>query len=138
MSGILIEKEKDKDLKIYVAGSLKNSHMANCVMKDIESMGCQIAVDWAKDIDVTECIKGLEQCDGLIFCMDGFKSRGKNFELGYVHALKKPIIVYPIYPFKESIEDLLENESTFLKLFPIIKSRDDIKDWITNLKEKKK
>lgn len=85
---------------IYVAGSWKNRSIIKNIMEKIESWGCNIAVDWTKHQEkggaiqyAEEDLKGLKECDCLIYCMDTNHSRGKNFELGYVTALEKPVVI---------------------------------------------
>lgn len=77
--------------------------------------------------------------------MDGIHSRGKYFELGYVTALRKPIVIFRIstihtygiisdYDNEQSPSDyLLEDESIFIKskLYTIIGSDDELRKWLS-------
>lgn len=93
---------------IYVAGSLRNISKIKNIMDEKGTKQC-----------AEEDIKGLKECDCLIYCMDSNHSRGKNFELGYITALGKPIIIY-IMPGEEiseklPIDSLIDNECIFIR-----------------------
>jgi nucleoside 2-deoxyribosyltransferase len=138
-------------IKVYIAGSLKNRSKIKCIMDDIESWGFDIAVDWTRHQEkggarqyAEEDLKGLKECDCLIYCMDSNHSRGKNFELGYITALGKPIIIY-IIPGDEvsdrerpPIDSLIDKECVFIRarLYPIINSMDELRLWLDNLEVK--
>ena len=71
-------------IKIYVAGSWKNRSKIKNIMDEIESWGYDIAVDWTKHQEkgnarqyAEEDLKGLKECDCLIYCMDSNHSRGQ-------------------------------------------------------------
>ena len=141
-------------ITIYVAGSWKNRSRIKNIMEKIESWEHNIAVDWTKHQEkggarqyAEEDIKGLKECDCLVYCNDGIKSRGKNFELGYITALGKPIVIYLI-PSNEtndgivsgteeklSIYSLIDKECVFIRarLYPIINSIDELRLWLDNL-----
>jgi len=135
-------------VKVYVAGSFKNRPKIKDIMDDIENWGFYIATDWTKHQEkggarqyAEEDLDGLKECDCLIYCMDSNHSRGKNFELGYITALGKPIIIY-IIPGddvsdieKLPIDSLIDKECVFIRarLYPIITSMDDLRLWLDNL-----
>lgn len=137
--------------KVYIAGSFKNSTKIKGIMNDIENWGFYIAVDWTMHQEkgsarqyADEDLKGLKECDCLIYCMDSNHSRGKNFELGYITALKKPIIIY-IIPGDDAsdrenlyIDSLIDKECVFIRarLYPIINSMDELRLWLDNLEVK--
>lgn len=135
---------------VYIAGSCKNRTAIKGLMSEIESFGHQITVDWTirrsnndtKEF-VEEDIKGLQECDRFIYCMDGIKSRGKYFELGYAAALNKNIGIYLLPTYYEVINPnsenlpfsiIIENESVFIrsKMFPILRTIDELKMWLSN------
>ena len=137
---------------VYIAGSWKNRDAVKRLMNDIENFGYKITYDWtnhkgsdkAKD-HVEEDIEGLKECDCLIYCMDGIRSRGKYFELGYVTALGKPVAIYllPTYynvinPNDENLpfNIIIENESVFIRsrIYPILHTIDELKSWLSNVK----
>lgn len=134
---------------VYVAGSWKNRYAAKCLMKDIENLGCKITVDWTvhkKRDNVTdyvkEYIKGLQECDYFIYCMDGIKSLGKNFELGYATALGKPIAIYllsgNIFGLsidKVPFDKIVERESVFIRsnMYLVIRTIDELKNWLLSI-----
>lgn len=139
-------------ITIYVAGSWKNRSKIKNIMEEIESWGYDIAVDWTKHIEngnarqyAEEDLKGLKECDCLIYCMDSNHSRGKNFELGYITALGKSVVIY-IIPGDEilssteklSIDSLIDKECVFIraKLYPIIDSINELRLWLDNLEIK--
>lgn len=138
---------------VYVAGSLKNRVAIKKLMNSIENWGYKITADWTnyKDGDsakygAEESVQGLKECDCLIYCMDGVKSRGKYFELGYVSALGKPITIY-FLPNNYYITDLncdtlpfnviIENESVFIRsgMYPVMYTIDELKTWLSNIKQ---
>ncbi len=135
---------------VYVAGSCKNRVATKNLMDDIKKWGFNIAFDWTNrtnDIvdDLKEDIKGLIECDCFIYCMDGIKSRGKYFELGYVSALNKPIGIYLLPTYYHIInpnsEDLpfsiiIENESVFIRsrIYPILNNIDELKKWLIDIR----
>lgn len=142
--------------KIYISGSWKNRNSVSNLMRDMENSGYEVIIDWTKHkiTDdarhiVAENIEGLKKCDCLIYCMDGIRSRGKYFELGYATALEKPIGIYllPTYyhnvyrPNSESEElpfsIIFDNESVFVrsKLYPILSTIDELENWISRLNE---
>jgi len=142
-------------ITIYVAGSWKNRLKIKNVMEDIESWGHNIAVDWTKHQEkggarqyAEEDIKGLKECDCLIYFMDSNRSRGKNFELGYITALGKPIVIYIIpndendgtvpYTDMSYIDSLIDKECVFIraKLYPILDSINELRLWLDNLEIK--
>lgn len=149
-------------INTYVAGSWKNRSTIKHLMEDIESWGCNVIVDWTKHQEkggarlyAEEDLKGLKECDCLIYCMDSNHSRGKNFELGYITALGKPIIIYIIpnndtndgivsdgiasgTEEKLSIDSLIDKECVFIRarLYPIINSIDELRLWLDNLEVK--
>lgn len=136
--------------KVYVAGSWKNRFAIRVLMNEIEIMGHQVAVDWTEHKSsgyakqyAAEDLKGLQECHCLIYCLDGIKSRGKNFELGYVTALGRPIALYilPTYGIVIGsdnrilpLEHLTDSECVFIRanLYPIIHSIDQLKSWLSN------
>ncbi len=138
-------------IKVYVAGSWRNRSIIKNIMEEIESWGCDIAVDWTMHQEkggarqyAEEDLKGLKECDCLIYCMDSNHSRCKNFELGYITALGKPIIIY-IIPEDEGsdrekvpIDSLIDKECVFIraKLYPIVNSMEDLRLWLDNLEVK--
>ena len=134
--------------KIYVAGSCKNIVTIRQLMKNIENLGHDISLDWtvrrgdtdAKK-DAQEDIKRLQECDCLIYCMDGIKSRGKYFELGYAAALSKPIGVYFLYAVDPNgtmsgLNAVMEDESVFIKsrMYPIMYTLGELNVWLSNIK----
>ncbi len=137
---------------IYMAGSWKNRVAIRQLMNDIESLGYKITVNWTNrkmtddaKIAAEENIKGLRECDCLVYCMDGIRSRGKYFELGYATALSKSIGIYLLPTYYNVInpnsEDLpfsmiLENESVFIRSrnYPILRDMDELKNWLSNIK----
>jgi nucleoside 2-deoxyribosyltransferase len=138
-------------IKVYIAGSWKNRSKIKSIMNDIESWGFYIATDWTKHQEkgcarqyAEEDFNGLKECDCLIYCMDSNHSRGKNFELGYVTALGKPIIIYIIPGDYVSdremlhIDSLTDKECVFIRarLYPIISSMDELRLWLDNLEVK--
>lgn len=134
--------------KVYVAGSFKNREKIRYIMSEIENWGFRIAADWTihqekggSKLYATEDLQGLKECDCLVYCMDSNHSRGKNFELGYITALKKPIIIY-IMPENDvsdienlSIDSLIDRECVFIRarLYPIISSMGELRLWLDNL-----
>lgn len=137
---------------IYVTGSWKNRVAIRKLMGDMENHGYIIIVDWTSrkitddaKIAAEENIKGLRECDCLIYCMDGIRSRGKYFELGYATALGKPIAIYllPTYyniinPNQEEMpfNVILENESVFIRsrAYKVLCNMDELKNWLSNIK----
>lgn len=136
--------------KVYVAGSWRNRLVIKVLMNEIEMMGHRVVVDWTGHKSsgyarqyAAEDLKGLQECDCLIYCLDGIKSRGKNFELGYATALGKPIVLYllSIYGIvvgpdsgRLSLECVIDNECVFIRanLYPILHSIDELKSWLSN------
>lgn len=136
-------------LKVYVAGSCKNISLIKALMNDIEAMGHEVIVDWTKHksepakLYAEKDIKALQDCDCLIYCLDGIPSRGKNFELGYATALKKPVAIYMLN--LESITHipierpgiskyLIDKECVFIRanMYPILHTVDELKLWLSN------
>ena len=144
-------------ITIYVAGSWKNRSKIKNIMDEIESWGCNMAVDWTKHQEgdarqyAEEDLKGLKECDCLVYCMDSNHSRCKNFELGYITALGKPVVIY-IIPSDENdsiipgadtsdmsyIDSLIDKECIFIraKLYPILDSINELRLWLDNLEIK--
>ena len=138
--------------KVYIAGSCRSRVAIGFLMSKIEDWGYEIAFDWTVHMEdgdaseyVQEDIKRLRECDLLVYCMDGIKSRGKYFELGYAFALNKPIGIYllPTYyrvinPNDETLpfNVMMENESVFIrsKMCPILHSDNELKTWLANAK----
>lgn len=136
---------------VYIAGSCKNRKAVKCLMTDIENWGYKITFDWtirAENNDVNmfvqEDIRGMKECHSFIYCIDGSKSRGKYFELGYAAALGKRIGIYllPTYyhvmngmcsqdvpPF----DIIIENDSIFIKsrMYPIFSDANELKKWLS-------
>ena len=140
---------------VYVSGSWKNRVAVRGLMNEIKNWNNEIAVDWTehkgkgniKDYS-QEILEGLQACNCMIYCMDGIKSIGKNFELGYMAALGKPIGVYllnnncdnccNIFGLNSdtiSLEKMLEKECIFIqnKMYPILKTIDELKMWLSNI-----
>ena len=137
---------------IYIAGAWKNRLTIKHLMNDIENWGYKIIVDWTSHMasdnpkdNVEENIKGLLSSDCLLFCMDGIRSRGKYFELGYATALDKPVGIYLLstyYDVNNSCGDklslpfdiIIENESIYIRsrMFPIMQTIDELKKWLEN------
>src|SRR3972149_5757480 len=116
---------------VYIAGSWKNRNDVKHLMDEIEEWGCKIMVEWTnhkkKDniIDyVQEYIKGLQECDCFVYCMDGIKSIGKTFELGYVTALNNPVGLF-----------ILEKECIYIRanIYQIIRTIDELKNWLLDI-----
>jgi hypothetical protein len=136
--------------KVYIAGSCKNRKAIKRLMSDIENWGHKIIFDWTvrdekKDLNiyVQEDIIGMKECDNFIYCMDGSKSRGKYFELGYATALGKRIGIYllPTYYHitnnlcksdRPPFDIIIENESIFIKSirYPILSDIFELKMWL--------
>ena len=138
-------------LKVYIAGSWKNKEKIEYIMREIENWGYNIAVDWTKHQEkgnakqyAEEDLNGLKECDSLIYCMDSNHSRGKNFELGYIAALNKPIAIY-IIPNDGivgkgdiPIDSLIDKECIFIRArsYPIISSINSLRLLLENLEIK--
>lgn len=139
-----------KKIKVYVAGSCKNRSSVKIIMNKIEMMGHDIATDWTKHkkepakLYAEEDIKALQECDCLLYCMDGISSRGKNFELGYVTALKKPIAIYMLnldsiahIPIETPgiLKHYVNKECMFIRanMYPIFHTTDNLKSWLSNV-----
>lgn len=134
--------------KVYIAGSWKNRDAVKRLMSDIEEWGYKITVDWTnhktKDNIIEyaqEYIKGLKECDFFIYCMDGIKSIGKNFELGYASAIGKPIAIYLFNNSnfgpnmeKTTFEKIIQKECIFIRanMYQIVHSIDELKNWLIN------
>lgn len=137
---------------IYVAGSCKNRKAVRTLITEIEKWDCKVVLDWTvrdenNDIVryVQEDIGGIEKCDNFVYCMDGSKSRGKYFELGYATALGKRIGIY-LLPNRYNITNgiynqdtspfsvIIENDSIFIKsrMYPILNNMDELKAWLSN------
>lgn len=137
-------------LKVYVAGSLKNRALIKVLMNEIEMMGHKIITDWTESAEpgsarlcAKEDIRGLQECDCLIYCLDGIPSRGKNFELGYITALKKPIAIYILNISSIShipielpgiFKYYIDKECVFIRanMYPIFYTIDELKSWLSN------
>lgn len=135
---------------VYVAGSCKNRKAVRGLISEIEGWDCKIMFDWTtrdekNDIKgyVQEDIRGIEECDNFIYCMDGLRSRGKYFELGYATALGKRIGIYllpNLYDITNGIYNqdtlpfsvIIENDSIFIKsrMYPILNNMDELKTWL--------
>jgi nucleoside 2-deoxyribosyltransferase len=135
---------------VYIAGSCKSRKAIKCLMTDIENWGYKVTFDWTirvenKDVNlfVQEDIGGMKECDNFIFCIDGSKSRGKYFELGYAAALDKRIGIYLLPNYYhvmngECSQDMppfdiiIENDSIFIKsgMFPILGNKEELKTWL--------
>ena len=133
---------------VYISGSWKNRDVVRCLMEDIENWGYSIIIDWTnhrkKDIlnYAHEYIKALKECDCMIYCMDGIKSIGKSFELGYATALDKPVGIYLLKdnvfgPNREttSLDKILEKECLFIRanFYKILYSIDELKNWLLSI-----
>lgn len=154
-------------IRVYVAGSWKNKNIIKHIMEKIEEWGRTVVVDWTVHTEkgsteqyTSEDLKGLNQCDCLVYCMDGTKSRGKNFELGYATALNKPIAIYvfsvdnTLNAIREIVADpnninlshdeildaMISNECIFIraKMYPILSSLDELRLWLANLSNMRK
>lgn len=135
--------------KIYIAGSWKNKNAVKDLMTDLEGDGYSIAVDWTNHkIDenlvsyVQDYLKGLNECSCFIYCMDGIKSIGKNFELGYATALGKPIGIFLMNSkmFGPNIENLpyekiIAKECSFIRanLYKVLRSIEELKSWLSSI-----
>ncbi len=145
---------------VYIAGSCKNVKAVKYLMTKIESWGHRITFDWTgsnNNNDIGEYVKkdidGIQECDNFVYCMDGIKSRGKYFELGYATALNKPIIIYilPTHYYMTNagsvdnvgnsdmlpsdmlpFDMIIENDSVFIKsrMYPILSNIDELKTWL--------
>lgn len=135
---------------VYIAGSCKNRKAVKNLMTEIEGLGYNIIFDWTvrdknNDINryVQEDIGGIKECDNFVYCMDGSKSRGKYFELGYAAALGKRIGIYllPTYyrvtndtcgPDTLPFDVIIENDSIFVKsrMYPILSNTEELKIWL--------
>ncbi len=134
---------------VYIAGSWKNRETVKNLMNDIEEWGYKVTVDWTnhkrndKIIDqAQEYIKGLQECDFFIYCMDGIKSIGKNFELGYATALGKTV---GIYLFENKIfgpdiknisfDKIIAKESIFIQanMYKILRTLEELKNWLLSI-----
>ena len=141
--------------KIYIAGSWKNRLLIKHLMVHVEGWKYKITTDWtehyASDNEnkyAVEDMEGIRQCDAFIYCIDGTSSRGKNFELGFAHALNKPIAIYAIVldhvcssaaiDKDLMISDMIEGESMFIKaeFFPIFSSSVELRSWLYELNSK--
>lgn len=136
---------------VYVAGSCKNRKAVRTLITEIEKWDCKVIFDWTvrdenNDIVryVQEDIRGIEECDNFVYCMDGSKSRGKYFELGYATALGKRIGIY-LLPNRYNITNgiynqdippfsvIMENDSIFIKsrMYPILSNMDELRTWLS-------
>lgn len=135
---------------VYIAGSCKNRKAVKALMTEIEKWGYRVIFDWTvrdenNDVAryVKEDIRGIEKCDNFVYCMDGSKSRGKYFELGYATALGKRIGIC-LLPNRYNITNgvynqdilpfsvIMENDSIFIKskMYPILNNMDELKIWL--------
>jgi hypothetical protein len=139
---------------VYIAGSYKNRKAVKGLMEEIEKWGYHITFDWTihtKDEDIGKYvqgdIEGIKDCDHFIYCMDGTRSRGKYFELGYAWALGKRIGIYLLPTFYQMTNDIyspdtppfdiiIENDSVFIKsrMYPILSNIDELKTWLSDAK----
>lgn len=133
---------------VYISGSWKNRDAVKRLMSDIENWGCKVTVDWTNHKNsgsiadyAQEYIKGLQECDCFIYCMDGIKSLGKNFELGYASALGKHIGVYlfegaTFGPNMKSVtfDKIIAKECVFIRanIYQILRTIDELKNWLLN------
>lgn len=142
-----------KKLKVYVSGSWINRPKVKSLMGDIDIMGHEVAIDWTEQTEsgpesdklyAEEDIKALEECHCLIYCLDGNPSRGKNFEVGYMAALKKPIAIYVLN--LDSITHIqmethgivryyINKECVFIRagMYSILRTMDELKSWLSNM-----
>lgn len=158
------EKMAKNENNVYITGSWKNREAIKCLMCDIEKLGNKIAVDWTEHKGkenvknyAQEIIKGLQECDCFIYCMDGIKSIGKNFELGFAAALNRPIAIYILNNKNinnESDSDgnkclnlfgpnmdttpfdkMVGKECIFIqaKMYPILCTFDELITWLSNI-----
>jgi nucleoside 2-deoxyribosyltransferase len=136
---------------IYMSGSWKNRVAIRQLMNDMENLSYKIVVNWTNRkitddarIAAEQNIKGLQECDCLIYCMDGIRSRGKYFELGYATALGKPIAIYLLPTYYNVINPndehmpfniVLENESVFIRsrVYTILCNIDELKNWLSDV-----
>ena len=149
---------------VYITGSWKNREAIKYLMGDIEKLGNKIAVDWTEHKGkenvknyAQEIIKGLQECDCFIYCMDGIKSIGKNFELGFAAGLNKPIAIYLLNNKNINNENdsdgskclnlfgpnmdttpfdkMIEKECIFIqaKMYPILRTFDKLITWLSNI-----
>lgn len=134
---------------VYIAGSWKNRIEVRNLMNDIESWGYNITVDWTNHVGkdnlvayVQEYIKGMQECDYFIYCMDGIKSIGKNFELGYATALGKHIGIYLFNnkTFGPNMETtpynkIIQKECAFIRadIYKILRTIDELKNWLPSI-----
>ena len=148
------EKNRRKEMNnnVYIAGSCKNRKAVKDLITDIESWGFRIIFDWTvrdENNDISryaqEDIRGIKDCDSFVYCMDGSKSRGKYFELGYATALGKRIGIY-LLPNRYNITNnvynqdippfsiIIENDSIFIKsgMYPILSGANELKTWLSN------
>jgi nucleoside 2-deoxyribosyltransferase len=135
---------------VYIAGSCKNRKAIKHLMVDIENWGYKVTFDWTiraennENLFVEEDIGGMKECDSFIFCIDGSRSRGKYFELGYATALGKRIGIYlvPTYyhvtngvcsPDIPPFDFIIENDSIFIKskMYPIFSDANELKKWLS-------
>ncbi len=134
---------------VYIAGSWKNRVAIRQLMDDVENLGYKITVDWTNHIGkdklveyVQEYMRGIKECDYFIYCMDGIKSIGKNFELGYATALGKHVGVYLFNSktFGPNIEStplskIMDKESAFVRanIFQMLYTMDELKNWLPSI-----
>jgi len=134
---------------VYIAGSWKNRIVIKQLMKDIESWGYKITVDWTEHKRkenimeyAQEYLKGLKECDYFVYCMDGIKSIGKNFELGYATALDKHV---GVYVFDNNIfgpnlknvsfDKIVDKECIFIRanMYQVLHTLDELKNWLPSI-----
>ncbi len=135
---------------VYIAGSCKNKNAVKDLMVKIETWDCRIVFDWTvsdKNYDVKryvqEDIEAIKLCDNFIYCMDGIKSRGKYFELGYAAALGKRIGIYLLpncYYVMDNVcsQDtlpfsvIMENDSVFIKskMYTVLSTIEELRTWL--------
>lgn len=134
---------------VYIAGSWKNRIVVKQLMNDIENWGYKITVDWTEhkrkdNISeyAQEYLKGLKECDYFVYCMDGIKSIGKNFELGYATALDKQV---GVYVFDNNIfgpnmkvlsfDKIVDKECIFIRanMYQVIHTIDELKNWLPSI-----
>lgn len=134
---------------VYIAGSWINRIEVKNLMSSIESWGYNISVDWTNHVGkdklveyVQEYMKGIKECDYFVYCMDGIKSIGKNFELGYATALDKKIGIYlfsnkTFGPNMETtpLNKIMNKECAFVRanIYQMIHTIEELKNWLTTI-----
>lgn len=100
-------------MELFLAASGQDRLMAREAIHSLRSWGHQV-FDWTidpgwenpEDADpqriATTDIEAVRNCEGLIWMVSDKPSSGAPFEVGYAHALGKPVVVYSkkVYPQK--------------------------------------